>query len=171
MRRGITAEATHELIHQIRQHCPDAAIRTTLITGYPGEKGKDFELLKKFVEENRFERLGVFTYSHEENTPAFKLNDDVPDSVKRERADEIMELQEKISYDLNQDKIGTSVKVIIDRQEGDYYIGRTEHDSPDIDNEILVKKTEQNLQRGSLYNIKITGAESFDLYGSFTEHT
>jgi len=138
MRRGTTKQRTIDLVNKIRETIPGIAIRTTLITGYPGETEKDFEEMKQWVEETKFERLGVFAYSHEENTHAYLLNDDVPTKIKQKRAEEIMELQRGISYNLNQKHIGNTYKVLIDRKEGDYFIGRTEYDSPEVDNEVLI---------------------------------
>jgi ribosomal protein S12 methylthiotransferase len=138
MRRGTTKQRTIDLVNMIRDKVPGIAIRTTLITGYPGETEKDFEEMKQWVSETKFERLGVFTYSHEENTHAYKLKDDVPAKVKQQRAEEIMEIQRGISYELNQNHIGKTYKVLFDRKEGDYFIGRTEFDSPEVDNEVLV---------------------------------
>jgi len=139
-------------------------IRTTLIVGYPGETEEDFEILKNWVKEMRFERLGCFTYSHEENTHAFNLEDDVLQEVKQERANEIMEIQSQISWELNQQKIGKEFKVVIDRKEGDYFVGRTEFDSPDVDNEVLINASETYLKTGEFANVKITDAADFDLY-------
>lgn len=165
MRRGITREKTEALVNTIREKVPGVAIRTTLIAGYPGETEADFEEMKDFVERMRFDRLGIFTYSHEENTHAYTLEDDVPEEVKRQRADEIMELQAGISYELNQEKIGKTFKVLFDRVEGDYFIGRTEFDSPEVDNEVLVKKSEGFVRLGDFANVTITSADHYDLYG------
>lgn len=165
MRRGITREKTEELVRKIREKVPGIAIRTTLIAGYPGESEADFEEMKTFVETMRFDRLGIFTYSHEENTHAYNLEDDVPDDVKRQRADEIMELQSGISYELNQEKIGKTYKVLFDRVEGEYYIGRTEHDSPEVDNEVLVKKADGYVRIGDFALVEIMNADHYDLYG------
>lgn len=166
MRRGITREKTEELIKDIRATVPGIAVRTTMIAGYPGETEEDFQEMYKFVEESRFDRLGIFTYSHEENTHAYNFEDDVPDNVKRERADKIMELQSGISYELNQEKIGNTYKVLFDRVEGEYFIGRSEFDSPEVDNEVLVKKTSENFVRiGDFATVKITSADHYDLYG------
>lgn len=153
------------LVNTIREKVPGVAIRTTLIAGYPGETEADFEEMKDFVERMRFDRLGIFTYSHEENTHAYTLEDDVPEEVKRQRADEIMELQAGISYELNQEKIGKTFKVLFDRVEGDYFIGRTEFDSPEVDNEVLVKKSEGFVRLGDFANVTITSADHYDLYG------
>lgn len=166
MRRGITREKTEELVHEIRAKVPNIAIRTTLIVGYPGETKEDFKEMYDFVEKMRFDRLGVFTYSHEENTHAYSLEDDVPEKTKKQRADKIMELQSGISYELNQQKIGKTFKVLFDRVEGDYFIGRTEFDSPEVDNEVLVKKEGEIFVRlGDFANVQITSADHYDLYG------
>jgi ribosomal protein S12 methylthiotransferase len=169
MRRGTTREKTEQLIDAIRSKVPDIAIRTTLIAGYPGETEADFQEMYDWVEKSRFERLGIFTYSHEENTHAFNFEDDVPEKVKKERAEAIMELQSGISYELNQQKIGKSFKVLFDRVEGDYFIGRTEYDSPEVDNEVLVKKSEGYLRIGDFANIQITSADHYDLYGKIAD--
>jgi len=166
MRRGITREKTEELITNIRAKVPGIAIRTTLIVGYPGETEEDFQEMYDFVERSRFERLGVFTYSHEDNTHAFNFEDDVPEAVKKERSEAIMELQSGISYELNQAKIGKTFKVLFDRVEGDYFIGRTEFDSPEVDNEVLVKKSEDYVRIGDFAEVEITSADHYDLYGS-----
>ena len=165
MRRGITREKTEELIAQIREKVPGIAIRTTLIAGYPGETEEDFQEMYDFVERSRFDRLGIFTYSHEDDTHAFTLEDDVPAKVKKERADMIMELQSGISHELNQLKIGKTYKVLFDRVEGDYFIGRTEFDSPEVDNEVLVLKSDGFIRLGDFANVTITSADHYDLYG------
>ena len=165
MRRGTTQAKTTKLLQDFRSAVPDMTIRTTLIVGYPGETEEDFQTLKKWVEEMRFERLGCFTYSHEENTHAFSLEDDVPEDIKQERANEIMEIQSQISWELNQQKIGQTFRCIIDRKEGNYFIGRTEFDSPDVDNEVLIDASKHYLKQGEFFNIKITEAADFDLYG------
>ncbi len=166
MRRGITREKTEELVNEIRGKVPGIVIRTTLIAGYPGETEEDFQEMYDFVEKMRFERLGIFTYSHEENTHAFNFDDDVPEKVKKQRADKIMELQSDISYSLNQEKVGKTYKVLFDRAEGDYFIGRTEFDSPEVDNEVLVKKDENTYVRiGDFAKVEITSADHYDLYG------
>ncbi|MDD2983760.1 MAG: 30S ribosomal protein S12 methylthiotransferase RimO [Crocinitomicaceae bacterium] len=165
MRRGITREKTEELVNEIRAKVPGIAIRTTLIAGYPGETEAEFQEMYEFVEKMKFERLGIFTYSHEENTHAFKLEDDVPEKVKKERADQIMELQSGISYDLNQQKVGQTFQVLFDRAEGDYFIGRTEFDSPEVDNEVLVKKEDGFVRLGDFAMVEITSADHYDLYG------
>ena len=170
MRRGITREKTEALVEEIRAKVPNIAIRTTLIVGYPGETKAEFQEMYEFVEKMRFDRLGVFTYSHEENTHAYSLEDDVPEKTKRERADKIMELQSGISYELNQEKIGKTFKVLFDRVEGDYFIGRTEFDSPEVDNEVLVKKEGDVFVRiGDFANVEITSADHYDLYGKLID--
>jgi ribosomal protein S12 methylthiotransferase len=166
MRRGITREKTEELVNVIRAQVPGIAIRTTLIAGYPGETEADFQEMYDFVERMRFERLGIFTYSHEENTHAYNLEDDVPEKTKKDRADKIMELQAGISYELNQQRVGQTYKVLFDRAEGDYFIGRSEFDSPEVDNEVLVKKSAENHVRiGDFANVLIESADHYDLYG------
>ncbi len=164
MKRGTTKEKTTKLLQEFRERVPGMAIRTTLIVGYPGETQEDFEILRDWVQEMKFERLGCFTYSHEENTGAFVLEDDVPQEVKQARAAEIMDLQSQISWDLNQEKIGQTFKCVIDRKEGQYFIGRTEFDSPDVDNEVLVDASKHYLKTGDFVNLKITDATEFDLY-------
>ena len=164
MKRGTTKEKTTKLLQEFRERVPGMTIRTTLIVGYPGETQKDFEILRDWVQEMKFERLGCFTYSHEENTGAFALEDDVPQEVKQARAAEIMDLQSQISWDLNQEKIGQTFKCVIDRKEGQYFIGRTEFDSPDVDNEVLVDASKFYLKTGDFVNLKITDATEFDLY-------
>ncbi|MDO9001486.1 MAG: 30S ribosomal protein S12 methylthiotransferase RimO [Bacteroidota bacterium] len=167
MRRGITKQKTIDLVNKIRDKVPGIAIRTTLIAGYPGETEKDHEEMLKWVEESKFERLGIFTYSHEENTHAHLLKDDVSEKIKRKRADAVMALQQEISYKLNQQKINQTYKVLFDRKEGEYFIGRTEFDSPDVDNEVLVKAIGDTYARiGDFANVKITEANDFDLYGT-----
>jgi len=165
MRRGTTKEKTTKLLKEFRAKVPEMTIRTTLIVGYPGETQEDFETLRDWVKEMRFERLGCFTYSHEENTHAYNLEDDVPEDVKMERANEIMEIQSQISWELNQAKIGQEFKVVIDRKEGNYFVGRTEYDSPDVDNEVLIDATKTYLKTGEFTTIKVIEAEDFDLYG------
>ena len=165
MRRGTSHKKTTDLIHKFREIVPQMAIRTTLIVGYPGETEAHFQELKDWVREMRFERLGAFTYSHEENTHAYSLEDDVPEEVKQERANEIMEIQSQISWELNQQKIGKVFKCVIDRKEGNYFVGRTEYDSPDVDNEVLIDATKYYLKTGVFTQIKINQAEDFDLYG------
>ncbi|MFC6097908.1 30S ribosomal protein S12 methylthiotransferase RimO [Flavobacterium qiangtangense] len=165
MRRGTTQAKTTKLINEFREKVPEMTIRTTLIVGYPGETEEDFQILKNWVEEMRFERLGCFAYSHEENTHAYLLEDDVPAEVKQQRANEIMEIQSQISWELNQEKIGKTFRCIIDRKEGGHFVGRTEFDSPDVDNEVLIDATKAYLKTGEFVNVKITDAAEFDLYG------
>ena len=164
MRRGTTQAKTTKLLTQFREAVPDITIRTTLIVGYPGETEQDYQTLKAWVETMRFERLGCFTYSHEENTHAFNLEDDVPEKVKLARANEIMEIQSQISWELNQAKIGETFRVVIDRKEGSYFVGRTEFDSPDVDNEVLIDATNTYLKTGEFATVKVTEAADFDLY-------
>lgn len=169
MRRGITREKSIELVQTIRDKVPEIAIRTTLIAGYPGETENDYEEMKQWVEESRFDRLGIFTYSHEENTHAFQLVDDVPDEIKKERAAGIMDIQQSISRELNEQKIGQTFKVLFDRKEGNFFVGRTEFDSPEVDNEILVDAKEQYIRVGDFANVKITSAQEFDLFGEVSD--
>ncbi|MBL6444959.1 30S ribosomal protein S12 methylthiotransferase RimO [Fulvivirga sp. 29W222] len=165
MRRGTTREKQEELIQTIREKVPDIALRTTLIAGYPGETEDDFIEMLGFVERSRFDRLGIFTYSHEENTHAYNFTDDVPQQVKQERANVVMEVQEKISYELNERKIGKTFKVLVDRKEGGQFIGRTEYDSPEVDNEVIIEEQAKHLRLGDFVNVKINDATEFDLYG------
>jgi ribosomal protein S12 methylthiotransferase len=164
MRRGTTQAKTTKLLQQFREAVPNMAIRTTLIVGYPGETEEDFQTLKQWVEAMRFERLGCFTYSHEENTHAYNLDDDVPQEIKQARANEIMELQSQISWELNQTKIGQTLRVVIDRKEGQHFVGRTEFDSPDVDNEVLIDASKVYLKTGEYATVTITDAADFDLY-------
>ena len=165
MRRGTTREKTEELIATIRSKVPGIALRTTLIAGYPGETDADFQEMYDWVERSRFDRLGIFTYSHEENTHAFEFKDNVSPKLKKKRADLIMDLQAGISYDLNQQKVNKSFKVLFDRAEGDYFIGRTEFDSPEVDNEVLVKKHNTYVRIGDFSKVLIQSADHYDLYG------
>jgi ribosomal protein S12 methylthiotransferase len=165
MRRGTTFEKTNKLLAQMREKVPGIAIRTTLIVGYPGETEADFEVLKNWVRDQKFERLGCFTYSHEENTHAYNLEDDVPEEVKKERAAAIMEIQQEISWDLNQEKVGQTFRVLIDRKEGPHFVGRTEFDSPEVDNEVLIPAADVYLSPGHFYQVKITSATDYDLMG------
>ncbi|MCZ6521973.1 MAG: 30S ribosomal protein S12 methylthiotransferase RimO [Bacteroidetes bacterium] len=166
MRRGITREKTERLIATLRDKIPDIAIRTTMIIGHPGETEQDFQEMTDFILNTKFDRLGVFTYSHEENTHAYQMKDDVPESVKLERSNIVMEIQERISNQLNQQKVGKTLKVLIDRKEGAYFVGRTEYDSPEVDNEVLIEASKGYLRIGDYCNILITSAEDFDLYGA-----
>jgi ribosomal protein S12 methylthiotransferase len=166
MRRGITKQKTIDVVNRIRDRVPGIAIRTTLIAGYPGETEKDHEEMLRWVEETKFERLGVFTYSHEENTHAHLLKDDVSEKIKRKRADAVMAVQQEISFKLNQEKIGKTFQIMVDRKEGEFFVGRTEFDSPDVDNEVLVKAdNETYLRTGDFATVKIYEASDFDLYG------
>jgi len=165
MRRGHTRQKTEDLIQKLRKQVPDVAIRTTLIVGYPGETQEKYEELKQWVIESKFDRLGVFAYSHEENTHAGKLVDDVSEETKQQRVEEIMAIQSQISFDKNQAKIGKIYKCLFDRKEGNYYVGRTEYDSPEVDNEVWVDATKYPIEIGKFINIKITDAQEFDLYG------
>jgi len=166
MKRGTTHEKTTDLIKKFREAIPEMAIRTTLIVGYPGETEAQFEELKDWVEEMRFERLGVFEYSHEENTGAYILEDDVPADVKFRRVNEIMELQSQISWELNQEKIGMTFRCLFDRKDGEYFYGRTEFDSPDVDNDVLVDATKHYIKIGEFIDIEIYDAGDYDLYGT-----
>ena len=165
MKRGTTQEKTTKLLKKFREVMPEMAIRTTLIVGYPGETQADFEALKSFVKEMRFDRLGCFTYSHEENTTAYELEDDVPEEVKLARANEIMEIQSQISWELNQQKVGKTFRCLIDRKEGNYFVGRTEYDSPDVDNEVLIDAKKHYVKTGDFVEVKIIDATDYDLYG------
>lgn len=165
MKRGTTAEKTKQLLMNFREKVPNMAVRTTLIVGYPGETEEQFEELKQFVIDSKFDRMGCFAYSHEENTSAYLLEDNVPEKVKERRVNELMEIQSQISFDLNQEKVGKVFKCIFDRKEGDYFVGRTEFDSPDVDNEVLVSAKNHYIQIGQFIDIEITEASDFDLYG------
>jgi ribosomal protein S12 methylthiotransferase len=169
MRRGTTKQKTIDLVNAIRDKVPGMALRTTLITGYPGETMQDFEEMYDWVEETRFDRLGCFTYSHEEKTHAHSLIDDVPEDIKQERVEAIMELQQGISYEKNQEKIGITYKVLIDKIDNGYLTGRTEFDSPEVDNEVLIDATQQYATVGSFVNVEIDSAEDFDLYGQIVK--
>ena len=164
MKRGASMEKINDLLQMFRDKVPEIAIRTTLIVGYPGETNEDYELLKEWVKNTKFDRLGCFTYSHEENTGAYKLIDDIPQKIKNERLNEIMEIQSQISWELNQKKIGKKFKVLIDRKRGNYYVGRTQYDSPDVDNEVLIQADTNFLRVGEFVDVKIIEASDFDLY-------
>ena len=168
MKRGTTSAKTRKLLDQFREKVPNMAVRTTLIVGYPGETEEQFEELKQFVKDSKFERMGCFAYSHEENTSAFDLIDDVPEEVKQKRVADLMEIQAQVSFELNQEKVGKTYQCIFDRKEGDHFIGRTEFDSPDVDNEVLIDATKHYIQVGQFIDIKITEATDFDLYGEPT---
>ncbi|NVK29345.1 MAG: 30S ribosomal protein S12 methylthiotransferase RimO [Flavobacteriia bacterium] len=169
MRRGTTMERTNRLLDMMREKVPGIAIRTTLISGYPGETEEDYQTMAEWVREQRFERLGIFTYSHEENTHAYNLEDDVPDEVKQRRADEIMAIQQEISWDKNQEMIGNTYRVLVDRIEGDQFVARTEFDSPDVDNEVLISAKDTYLRVGDFATVKIVDATDFDLMGVVVE--
>jgi ribosomal protein S12 methylthiotransferase len=169
MRRNITSAQTRDLIGKIRERVPNIALRTTMLVGFPGETEQDVEELKQFIEQTRFERLGVFTYSHEENTRGYELVDDVPAEEKESRAAEIMAVQEDISHELNQQKIGKTFKVLFDTKSGGHFVGRTEYDSPEVDNEVLVPAKSNYVRIGDFAHVKITGAEEFDLIGEVVE--
>ena len=165
MRRGTTQKKTTDLIENIRKILPEIALRTTLIVGYPGETDADFITLKQWVKAMRFERLGCFTYSHEENTHAHQLEDNVPELIKQERANEIMKIQSEISWEQNQKKVGKIYRCVIDRKQGEQFVGRTEIDSPDVDNEVLIDAKKYYLKLGDFTDVEITDATDFDLYG------
>lgn len=165
MRRGTTRQKTIDLVNSIRDKVPNLALRTTLICGYPGETEHDFQEMKEWVAETKFDRLGCFTYSHEEKTHAHLLNDDVPEEIKEQRVEAIMDIQQGISNEKNQAKIGQTYKVLIDKKDGDYFIGRTEFDSPEVDNEVLLDASVDYANIGSFVNVQIDRAEDFDLYG------
>ncbi|HXI00336.1 MAG TPA: 30S ribosomal protein S12 methylthiotransferase RimO [Sphingobacteriaceae bacterium] len=169
MRRGITKQKTTDLVNAIRDRVPEIALRTTLICGYPGETERDFDEMKLWVEDTKFDRLGCFTYSHEEKTHAHELIDDVPEEVKLQRVEDIMEIQQGISYDINQQKVGKLYKVLIDKKEGNFFTGRTEFDSPEVDNEVLIDASINYASVGSFVNVKIDRAEDFDLYGQIVK--
>ena len=169
MRRQITKAEMEDLIGYARTHVPEIAIRTTFLVGYPGETDTEFLDLCDFVKGQRFDRLGVFQYSHEEDTKAYEFADDIPQEVKQERANQLMEIQSEISFDHNQKKIGKEFKVLIDRKEGNHFIGRTEYDSPEVDNEVLINADENYLRIGDFANIIIESAEEYDLYGSLAK--
>ena len=169
MKRGTTFEKTNSLLRDFREKVPGMAIRTSLIVGYPGETEKDFEILKNWVRDIKFDRLGVFTYSHEENTSAFNLEDDVPAEVKAARADEIMAIQQEVSMRLNGDKVGKEFKVLIDRKEGNFFVGRTEFDSPDVDNEVLIDASKHFVRQGDFVQVKVYEASDYDLFAEPVE--
>lgn len=165
MRRGTSKRRTYEVLNLIKSEVPNIALRTTLLVGHPGETEQDFEELKQFIIDFKFDRLGVFTYSHEENTHAHSMEDDVPAFIKQKRAEEIMAIQEEISLEKNKSHIGKTIKVLFDRKEGEYFVGRTEWDSPEVDNEVLVDAKSNFVRIGDFANVEITGVEAFDLMG------
>ena len=165
MRRGVTHEQTVEFVKKVRSYVPDIAFRSTFIVGFPGETEEQFNELIDFIKEMRFERAGVFAYSAEEGTPAYELEDDVPEEVKKARVDKFMDVQQDISLEINQKRLGRIEKVLIDRTEGGYYVGRTQYDSPEVDDEVLISMKDNDLQIGSFVNVKINQADYFDCYG------
>jgi ribosomal protein S12 methylthiotransferase len=165
MRRGVTREQTIEFVKKVRSYVPDIAFRSTFIVGFPGETEEQFNELIDFIKEARFERAGVFAYSAEEGTPAFELEDDVPEEVKKARVDKFMDVQQDISLEINQKRLGRTEKVLIDRTEGGYYVGRTQYDSPEVDDEVLISMKDNKIEIGSFVNVKITQADYFDCYG------
>jgi len=170
MKRQITQEEQIELISRIREILPGIALRTTMLVGFPGETGEDFEMLCAYVKKMQFERLGVFTYSHEEDTSAYLQEDNIPEEVKQERANILMDIQQEISFEKNLAKVGSRFKVLVDRKEGEYFIGRTEFDSPEVDNEVLIDATKAFARVGDFVDVKIVNAEAFDLYGKIIQH-
>ena len=165
MKRGLDGEGTRKLVEAMKRKVPGMAIRSTFIVGYPGETEEEFQQLLDFVAESRFDRLGVFQYSPEEDTFAYGLKDDVPDEVKQDRENRLMELQQGISLQMNEEKIGKVFTTVIDKQEGEYYVGRTQFDSPEVDNEVLIPVSGNQLRAGEFYSVKITGSDFYDLYG------
>ena len=168
MRRGVTHEQTVEFVKKVRSYVPDIAFRSTFIVGFPGETEEQFNELIDFIKEMRFERAGVFAYSAEEGTPAYELEDDVPEDVKKARVDKFMDVQQDISLEINQKRLGRTEKVLIDRTEGGYYVGRTQYDSPEVDDEVLISMKDNDLQIGSFVNVKIIQADYFDCYGAIS---
>jgi ribosomal protein S12 methylthiotransferase len=166
MKRGITREKTEQLLHTIREKVPGIAIRTTMISGHPNETEEEFLEMMTFIEKSRFERLGIFNYSHEENTHSHSMPDNVSAEIKQERSDAVMELQQNISLELNQQRVGQTLKVIVDRKEGGNFIGRTEFDSPEVDNEVIIESNNSYLRIGDFVNVKVSAATEFDLTGS-----
>ncbi len=169
MKRGLNGEKTRDFVKTVRQQVPGIAFRTTLIVGYPGETGEMFDELYAFVKQSRFDRLGVFTYSPEEGTSAFTLTNDIPQQVKHDRMEKLMDLQQNISLEINSKKVGETFKVLIDKKEGDFYVGRSEFDSPEVDQEILIPVSSQTLQVGNFYSVRITQADFFDLFGEMKD--
>ena len=170
MRRGVTHEQTVEFVKKVRSYVPDIAFRSTFIVGFPGETEEQFNELIDFIKEMRFERAGVFAYSAEEGTPAYELEDDVPEEVKKARVDKFMDVQQDISLEINQKRLGRTEKVLIDRTEGSYYVGRTQYDSPEVDDEVLISMKDNELQIGTFVNVKIIQADFFDCYGEVISH-
>ena len=170
MRRGVTREQTIEFVKKVRSYVPDIAFRSTFIVGFPGETEEQFNELIDFIKEMRFERAGVFAYSAEEGTPAYELEDDVPEDVKKARVDIFMDVQQDISLEINSKRLGRTEKVLIDRTEGGYYVGRTQYDSPEVDDEVLISMKDNKLEIGSFVNVKIIQADYFDCYGEVISH-
>ena len=170
MRRGVTHEQTVEFVKKVRSYVPDIAFRSTFIVGFPGETEEQFNELIDFIKEMRFERAGVFAYSAEEGTPAYELEDGVPEDVKKARVDKFMDVQQDISLEINQKRLGRTEKVLVDRTEGGYYVGRTQYDSPEVDDEVLISMKDNKLEIGSFVNVKITQADYFDCYGEVISH-
>ena len=166
MKRGIDREGSEKLIHKIREKVPGIAIRTTMMVGHPGETPREFDKLLDFIQKMKFERMGVFTYSHEENTASYQLKDTISSKEKKRRADMVMEVQEEISQDFNNSMIGNTMKVLIDRKENNYYIGRTEYDSPEVDNEVIIDASKNYLRLGDFASIRVNDALPFDLIGN-----
>ena len=170
MRRGVTHEQTVEFVKKVRSYVPDIAFRSTFIVGFPGETEEQFNELIDFIKEMRFERAGVFAYSAEEGTPAYELEDGVPEDVKKARVDKFMDVQQDISLEINQKRLGRTEKVLVDRTEGGYYVGRTQYDSPEVDDEVLISMKDNDLQIGAFVNVKIIQADYFDCYGEVISH-
>lgn len=170
MRRGVTREQTIEFVKKVRSYVPDIAFRSTFIVGFPGETEEQFNELIDFIKEMRFERAGVFAYSAEEGTPAYELKDDVPEEVKKARVDKFMDVQQDISLEINSKRLGRTEKVLIDRTEGGYYVGRTQYDSPEVDDEVLISMKDNKIEIGSFVNVKIIQADYFDCYGEVISH-
>ena len=170
MRRGVTHEQTVEFVKKVRSYVPDIAFRSTFIVGFPGETEEQFNELIDFIKEMRFERAGVFAYSAEEGTPAYELEDDVPEDVKKARVDIFMDVQQDISLEINSKRLGRTEKVLIDRTEGGYYVGRTQYDSPEVDDEVLISMKDNKLEIGTFVNVKINQADYFDCYGEVISH-
>ena len=170
MRRGVDHEQTVEFVKKVRSYVPDIAFRSTFIVGFPGETEEQFNELIDFIKEMRFERAGVFAYSAEEGTPAYELEDDVPEEVKKARVDKFMDVQQDISLEINSKRLGKTEKVLIDRTEGGYYVGRTQYDSPEVDDEVLISMKDYKIEIGSFVYVKITQADYFDCYGEVVSH-
>lgn len=170
MRRGVDHEQTVEFVKKVRSYVPDIAFRSTFIVGFPGETEEQFNELIDFIKEMRFERAGVFAYSAEEGTPAYELEDDVPEEVKKARVDKFMDVQQDISLEINSKRLGRTEKVLVDRTEGGYYVGRTQYDSPEVDDEVLISMKDNKLEIGTFVNVRINQADYFDCYGEVISH-